>query len=115
MKTDREVVLEAAQIIRDNGFGKRKYYNEDTNCYCLSGAIRQAVSSLGKAIYADLPGASTCLISAEECRQMNRIKKCINMLLRARGEWTSLISWNDEAETTREDVLALLEQAAEAS
>jgi hypothetical protein len=109
VKTDREVVLEAAQIIRDNGFGKREYYNEDTNCYCVIGAIRQAVFGFVNRML------SIPELESDEYRQMNRIEKHISRLLIAQGEWENLISWNDEAETTREDVLALLEQAAEAS
>jgi hypothetical protein len=109
VKTDREVVLEAAQIIRDNGFGKRNYYNDETNCYCVIGAIRQAVFGFVNRPLR-IPG-----LESDEYRQMNRIEKCINRLLIAQGKYPNIISWNDEAETTREDVLALLEQAAEAS
>jgi hypothetical protein len=73
------------------------------------GAIRQAVFGFVNRML------SIPELESDEYRQMNRIEKHISRLLIAQGEWENLISWNDEAETTREDVLALLEQAAEAS
>jgi hypothetical protein len=110
VKTDAEVVREAAHIIRDNGFGKKQYYDRSTNCYCAAGAIRQAASERGREIYRS-SDPHTWLTESEEV-QVNQICYKADGLLSGQGRTPNIVAWNDEPGTTKEDVLEFLDVLA---
>jgi hypothetical protein len=87
----------AAQLIRDKGLAKGTFGVTPDSPHCTVGALRTVN-----------PGVSYWVDDNEDLRVLGG-------LLGLNGEflWADIALWNDREETTEQDVITLLEQAAE--
>jgi hypothetical protein len=109
VKTDKEVVLEAARLLREQGWGKGAYYNADTNCFCAVGALRQAVG--WRVDNEEAYQKASKALRFEAYRLDYALGAFLGTFLGR--PFMSLLSWNDLPETTAEDVISLFKRFAE--
>jgi hypothetical protein len=94
--TPKEILLGAAQNLRELGHCKGQFQN-DAGCVCAVGAIRLAASG---SVYH----------SNESATEATRI---LRRVVGHHGEFGTIPEWNDDPERTPEEVIAAFEKAAE--
>lgn len=92
------VINGAIWHLNNDGWGQFRYYNHNTNCYCLSGAIWQAGKQYG----------------------LNTTKDVLELVASQASDlsWVSaegrIVSWNDQEGRTKDEAIELLRSAREA-
>lgn len=114
MKTQKEVALEAARLLREVGWCQNAFRKRDADgkvmAYCANGALKESAGYSASA-YPDNTDAYRLFSSTRD--SIDRLMPQLTGLQKRVDGSSDLIIWNDEHTRTREDVISLLERAAE--
>lgn len=91
----KEILILAKERLEE-GWGQGRYYNDETQCYCIAGAIWQCTGGLQDAIAA-----------------IGAVAKAINPNALT-GEGT-VVKWNDDPRRTKQEVLQKIQEAIDAA
>lgn len=93
---DRDVLSEAAELIRERGFCQRRLHDPN-GCLCVLGAILTVL------------GISTDDDWDEEKENLSVVRGLSAIM---GGNWASLSNWNDKKGRTKEEAIKFLQDAA---
>jgi len=106
-KSAKSLLKAARKLIAKGNWGKGSYLNPRTGAFCALGAIYISYFGLGKNAHyhwvdevtseSDFPSVSKAIIALDEIAHTKY--------------WGSMIAYNDTLGTTKEDVLAVFDEA----
>lgn len=91
----KEILILAKERLEE-GWGQGRYYNNETQCYCIAGAIWQCTGGL--------PGGNAAIAAVAKAIKPDALT----------SEGT-VVKWNDDPRRTKQEVLQKIQEAIDAT
>jgi len=103
--TPQETLIKAAELIEEHGWDRHTYYDPDTDCYCVDGAIMAVTGHEPMIDGYRLSKTTQDLYDRDAAEQLLMEHLGISTI-------PALFRWNDDPDRTKEEVVSALKAAA---